>query len=315
MSVVYDGIHSITFIREDDSIVRNTWGDFHLVPAVRPHIEPPPAQVKMLSLPRSNKILDLTNALTRDVIYDAREGDWEFYIDHDKWEDWTKSFDAYADYFDGSVFYLFLDDEPNYIYHGRVYVADYKPDASYSKIRIHYNLDPLVKEYEWSADFSYGPYRFSPGIQQYNQDDEYVYIEHDPYGSNEVMSRAIGIAYEPIIKVQLYGIYKDIDYKLCVHIPNRKYTYSLNIPEGSFIEKEKSTFPMPVDGVGPYNAETYFVFTDKKLMELDKVEDYNANEMLINFGVINIYDDHEGEPYGEHFTDLLISARREGIVI
>jgi len=157
MSVVYDGIHSITFIREDDSIVRNTWGDFHLVPAARPHIEPPPAQVKMLSLPRSNKILDLTNALTRDVIYDAREGDWEFYIDHDKWKDWTKSFDAYADYFDGSVFYLFLDDEPNYIYHGRVYVADYKPDASYSKIRIHYNLDPIVEEYEWK------PYSYDPG--------------------------------------------------------------------------------------------------------------------------------------------------------
>ena len=166
MSVSYSGIHSITFFKNDDSSFKNTWGDFHMVPTSRPYITPPPAQIKMVSLPRSNKILDLTNSLTRNVTYEAREGDWEFYIDHDKWEDWTQAFDDISDYLDGSVFHVIMADEPLYSYNGRVYVSDYSPESNYSKFRVHYTLDAICEVYEYVEKATYPNYIFDSSSSQ-----------------------------------------------------------------------------------------------------------------------------------------------------
>lgn len=146
MSIVYDGAHSIIFRKYTDiSLTQyydaDTWAYFHMVPAARPYIVLPEPRITLLNIPRSNTILDLTNALTNDVTYNASEGDWEFYIDHDKWTDWSEAFDAISEFFDGSVFDVWLSDQLNYSYRGRVYANSYRPGEDYSRINLHYSFD------------------------------------------------------------------------------------------------------------------------------------------------------------------------------
>lgn len=156
MSIYYNGQHTISFydyceIDETNKTIDlgapiNTWDYFHLVPSSRPYVTVPNPRIQFVTLPRSSRVLDVTNFYTKDVTYEAREGDWEFYIDHDQWPDWTQSFDALSEYFDGAERYVVLEDQENYIYHGRVYLKDYKANADYSTVMIHYDLDATAIE-------------------------------------------------------------------------------------------------------------------------------------------------------------------------
>lgn len=150
MSVYYDGSHSVTFYYTDNGSYykKNTWDDFHLVPASRPYVVAPSPNIQLVTLPRSNNVLDVTNALSRDIVYNAREGDWEFYIDHDKWNSWMEAFDTIGDVLNGRAFKIVLEDQPDIRYTGRINLSSYNPGGDYSRVSIHYNIDVIEEEVE-----------------------------------------------------------------------------------------------------------------------------------------------------------------------
>ena len=78
--------HSITF---GD---KNTWDDWHLVPASRPLFNPPTVKTKIIDIPGANGNLDLSDSLTKYPVYNNREGQIEFIVMNDYWE-W---YDAYS---------------------------------------------------------------------------------------------------------------------------------------------------------------------------------------------------------------------------
>ena len=66
--------HSITF---GD---KNTWDDWHLVPASRPVFLPPDVKTNYIDLPGADGHADATESLTGRVLYKNRTGSIEFYV-------------------------------------------------------------------------------------------------------------------------------------------------------------------------------------------------------------------------------------------
>lgn len=155
MSIVYNKTHTVTFTKLKESDLsplqqKDSWEDFYMVPSSRPYIVVPNPRIQFVNLPRSNTILDTTDFLTKNTTYEAREGDLEFIIDHDRWDNWSESFDALSEFFDGSIFHCVLNDQPDYKYTGRIYVLNYKPDSNYSTVTLHYNFDAECEECTWN---------------------------------------------------------------------------------------------------------------------------------------------------------------------
>lgn len=151
MSVIYYGAHAIVFQKYNSANLsydaeKNTWDDFHLVPASLPIIEVPRVRTQYVTLPRSNTVVDLTNALTTDIIYEVLTGQLSFIIDYDQWGSWHEAYNDISDYFDGSYFKLYLIDDPETTYVGRVVVANYDPGKKESRIQLNYTIDAYTEE-------------------------------------------------------------------------------------------------------------------------------------------------------------------------
>lgn len=71
--------HSIT-IGDDAHGYKNTWDDWHLVPASRPLIAPPPIKSSYLDLVGGDGFIDMTESLTGKTTYGNRSGSWEFIV-------------------------------------------------------------------------------------------------------------------------------------------------------------------------------------------------------------------------------------------
>lgn len=148
MDVVYNGQHSICFWKKtfdgaeydiDDPMF--TWDDFHLIPSSRPSISIPKANYSMAIIPNSNKRINITDYLLGGLTFDSRTGEWQFYIDHNQWPDWTSAHYDLEEYFNGSKMLVSLDDGTDGIYEGRVSLTAYDPGENYSTVTIGYDLD------------------------------------------------------------------------------------------------------------------------------------------------------------------------------
>lgn len=163
MSVVYNGVHSVTFIESSQSItagqtltsftsVRNTWNSFHLVPANRPYISPMEPKIQLVTDTVSSKVFDITDAVAGGMTYSARKGSWDFLVDHDKWYNWYTAKQTIEDYLNGKRRYCFLNGDDTLLYCGRFKVSGWEDGTQYSKITIEYDLD--FETYALSANLN-----------------------------------------------------------------------------------------------------------------------------------------------------------------
>lgn len=163
MSVVYNGIHSVTFIESLQSItagqtltsftsVRNTWNSFHLIPANRPYVSPMEPKIQLVTDTVSSKVFDITDAVAGGMTYSARKGSWDFLVDHDKWSNWYIAKQTIEDYLNGKRRYCFLNGDDTLLYCGRFKVSGWEDGTQYSKITIEYDLD--YETYALSANLN-----------------------------------------------------------------------------------------------------------------------------------------------------------------
>ena len=139
-AIQYDGTHSINFfnLSESEPLCHNSWTDFHLVPSKRPHVNNPSLNYQYASIPNSNTRKDVSAAYNRG----QRNGEWEFYIDYDEWEDWATCYRAMVNYLHGFKMAVRLKDhEYDRMYEGRIVVKNYAPGNDYSKITLEYYFD------------------------------------------------------------------------------------------------------------------------------------------------------------------------------
>lgn len=155
--VQYKGAHDIAFwnLSDGDKRPKFAWDNFHLIPKSRPFINVSTARYSIISIPKSSNILNVTRYLPGGLTYSEHTGKWDFYIDHEEWDEWNKSFRTIRDYFNGQRLYVSLMDDPQHIYVGRFKVSSYSPGDNYSSISIEYDLDYEELAYDQKNDLKY----------------------------------------------------------------------------------------------------------------------------------------------------------------
>lgn len=146
--------HSITFRNGDESY--NTFDDWHLIAPSRPSIAPAQPKSNYVDILGANGSLDFSEALVGNPTYSDREGSWEFVVlnpgDVDQYslfdaEDcgryrWQKIYDKIQAAIHGRTFEVILDDDPERMYKGRLWMNEWRSNAGWSRIVINYRLRP-----------------------------------------------------------------------------------------------------------------------------------------------------------------------------
>lgn len=152
MSLIYDGSHSMAFIKvngDGTTVVKRTWEDWHLIPVTNLIVNPPSPSVSFVRMPYSNNFFDASTIPSGNITMGGRSGEWEFYVDHDQWDNWAQTFDEIELFVNGKRLYCVLDDDYTNAYVGRMTFNGWKNGDSYSIITIGYYLAPYATENEF----------------------------------------------------------------------------------------------------------------------------------------------------------------------
>ena len=112
---------------------KNTYTEWGIVPTSRPHIVPPEVKTSDVDLPSSHGVLS-----------------WEFVLKPGN--RWADVYSSIMNYLHGTRHTVILEDDPDFLYTGRLQVNDWKSEERYSTITIDYNLDPFKYSVEASDD-------------------------------------------------------------------------------------------------------------------------------------------------------------------
>lgn len=148
--------HQITFVT-DDKKRYDTWFDWKLVPTERPYVTPPALKSKQTSIDAADGKIDQTESLTDHPVFDNRTGSWTFYVmnngvdvNHD-YGTWFDRYSKIANTIHGKKVKVFLNDDPDFYYDGRVTVNSWANGNTWSQIQIGYEFFPYklsVDEYD-----------------------------------------------------------------------------------------------------------------------------------------------------------------------
>lgn len=143
---------------------KNTWDDWHLIPASRPLFAPPSVKTRTVDIPGGDGVLDLTSVLAGRPTYSNRTGSWTFYVANG-YKDWTALYSEIMVYLHGQQLRAVLEDDPAYYYEGRFSVNQWKSDSNWSQIVIDYDVGPYKKETISSgSDWLWDPFNFETGV-------------------------------------------------------------------------------------------------------------------------------------------------------
>ena len=124
---------------------KNTWDDWHLVPASRPVFNPPSLKEHIVDIPGKDGVLDFTEALTGYPMFERREGTFEFIV-MNGYQEWHQLYSDMMLFLHGKKLRAVLEDDPDYFYEGRFMIQEWKSEKDYSRVIIAYKVDP----YKWS---------------------------------------------------------------------------------------------------------------------------------------------------------------------
>lgn len=133
----------------------NTWDAWHMVPTSRPVVNPPEVVTEYVEIPGADGALDFTEILAGRSVYKNRTGSWEFLV-MNGYQEWHYLYNTLLTYLHGKTFDIVLDDEPDYVYHGRLSLNEWKSEERNSKVVIDYNIEPyktpssgVINDWKW----------------------------------------------------------------------------------------------------------------------------------------------------------------------
>ena len=157
--------HSMTFIK-NDTVEKNTWDDWHLIPTSRPVFNPPNVKTKYVEIPGSDKVIDLTESLTGYPVYGDREGSLEFIVENGH-KEWHEIYSEIMAFLNGYHLKVILEDDISHYYEGRFSVNEWKSNKHWSLIVIDYILNPYKLNVQTSIEeWKWDPFNFENGIIQ-----------------------------------------------------------------------------------------------------------------------------------------------------
>lgn len=123
---------------------KNTWTDWHLIPASRPVFVPPSVKTNYVDIPGGDGSLDLTTAISARAVFKDRSGSFTFYVANG-YKEWQEAYSEIMGYLHGKKLKAILEDDPNYYYEGRFAVNNWQSDKDYSSITISYVVGPYKR--------------------------------------------------------------------------------------------------------------------------------------------------------------------------
>lgn len=143
---------------------RNTWSDWHLIPASRPLVNPPPVKTNMIEIPGADGTLDLTESMAGRATFGDRTGSWTFYVDNDH-GNWADIYSTIMSYLHGKQTTCVFEDDPMFYYEGRFSVNQWLSESWNSKIVINYEVGPYKLYSLDSGDrWLWDPFSFVTGV-------------------------------------------------------------------------------------------------------------------------------------------------------
>ena len=135
--LVFCGYHSIIISG------KNTYGEWEMYPTSRPHVAPPEVKTSYVDLPGADGGLDYTDLLTGEPRYGYCKGTWEFMLIPQ--ERWAAVYRSLVKFLHGRRHTVILEDDPNYVYTGRLSVNEWQSVQHNSLISIDYVLEPFPR--------------------------------------------------------------------------------------------------------------------------------------------------------------------------
>ena len=123
---------------------KHTYREWGLLLKSYPYISPPEPKTKLIEVPRSDTVIDLTESLTGKVHYGMRSGTFEFTV-IDGRSKWPAVYSAIMNELHGRKVQIIMDDDPNYYYLGRVVVDEWESDKKTATIVLHAEVEPYKR--------------------------------------------------------------------------------------------------------------------------------------------------------------------------
>ena len=124
---------------------KHSYRDWGLLTKSRPSISPPKPKLKMIEVPGSDNVIDLTERLTGQVHYEMRTIQFEFILMAQR-ERWASIHSEIMNYMHGKKIRIIMDDDPNFYYTGRVTVGNLDPDKKVAVLEMEATVEPYKRE-------------------------------------------------------------------------------------------------------------------------------------------------------------------------
>ena len=120
---------------------KHSYREWGLLLKTRPVISPPKPKTKLVQVPGSDVVIDLTETLTGNVHYEPRTIKCEFWVVDGRLK-WSAVYSSILDELHGKRLQIIMDDDPNYYYIGRVSVDSWESEQAASTIVITAEVEP-----------------------------------------------------------------------------------------------------------------------------------------------------------------------------
>lgn len=124
---------------------KHSYRAYGLVLKEYPIFTAPTVKKKLVEVPGSDVVLDLTESLTGKVQYGTRKGVFEFTVMGGR-SRWPAVYTALLNDLHGKRMEITLDDDLNYYYTGRVEVSDWQSDKTTATIVLTAEVEPHKKQ-------------------------------------------------------------------------------------------------------------------------------------------------------------------------
>lgn len=124
---------------------KHSYRTWKLLLASQPVVSPPRPKTKLISVPGTNTVIDLTESLTGgEVKYEPRSIRCVFYVIGGR-KKWPAVYSALLNEIHGRKMQIWLDDDPNYYYTGRVVVDEYESSEANATIVVTAEVEPYKR--------------------------------------------------------------------------------------------------------------------------------------------------------------------------
>ncbi len=123
---------------------KHSYRTWKLMLKSKPVISPPTPKTKLIQVPGSNTVIDLTEALTGEVKYELRTIRCVFCVVGGRLK-WPAVYSAVLNEIHGKRMKIVMDDDPNYYYIGRVAVSQFDSDEASATIVVTAEVEPYKR--------------------------------------------------------------------------------------------------------------------------------------------------------------------------